>query len=67
MRTRSAARINSGKCLLDGAQTITIFSDMKNVRRLIARDGLAADWQKLGEDFRVALAAEKTRREREAG
>ncbi len=59
-------RLNVGRCLLNGAQTITIFSDMKGVRRRFASDGIASDWLNVGADLSAALAAEKARREREA-
>jgi len=59
--------IDASKCMLDGVKTVTIFSDMKGVRRRIARDGIASDWQKVGSDLWTALATEKSCREREAG
>lgn len=59
--------LNAGKSILDGARTVTLFSDMNGVRRRVATDGIASDWQKVGSDFWTAIAAEKSRREREAG
>lgn len=58
--------LNAGKSILDGARTVTLFSDMNGVRRRVAKDGIASDWQKVGSDIWTAIAAEKRRREREA-